>query len=191
MTKRQKKRLIQALIALIVFLAGGVSAHFQDNPANIPVAVQAGYYRVSQFEDGDTIIVDMNGTEEKVRFIGIDTPETKDPRKPVQCFGKAASQFTKNLIGQNPVRLEADPTNTNRDRYNRLLRYVYLPDGTFVNLEIVKQGYGFAYLGFPVQKLEEIKAAQAEARSLNRGLWATCTPTENKDGGYTSNDESR
>src|SRR5687768_7330504 len=123
MTKRQKRKLISAIIALIIFLAGGLSARLQDPP----VALQAGYYNVSQFDDGDTIIVDMNGTPEKVRFIGVDTPETKDPRKPVQCFGKAASAFTKNLIGNNPVKLEADPTNTNRDRYNRLLRYVYLP----------------------------------------------------------------
>jgi len=189
MTKRQKKRLIQALIALIIFAAGGISAKLQDNPAAVPVALQAGFYSVTQFDDGDTIIVDMNGVEEKVRFIGVDTPETKDPRKPVQCFGKAASTFTKNLIGDQPVKLEADPTNTNRDRYNRLLRYVYLPDGTLVNLEIIRQGYGFAYVGFPVQKLEEFKAAQAEARKANRGLWAGCKPVENQQGGFTSNDE--
>ncbi len=191
MTKRQKKLLLRAVVALIIFIAGGVSAKLQGKPASIPVALQAGYYRVSQFEDGDTIVVDMDGQEEKVRFIGIDTPETKDPRKPIQCFGRAASDYTKNLIGQNPVRLQADPTNTDRDRYNRLLRYVYLPDGRLVNLEIVRQGYGFAYVAFPVQKLDEFKAAQAEARAQNRGLWAGCHPTENKDGGFTSNDETQ
>ena len=71
------------------------------------------------------LFVDMDGHNETIRFIGVDTLEVKDPRKPVQCFGKSASQFTKNLIGNQSVRLEADPTNTNRDRYNRLLRYVY------------------------------------------------------------------
>lgn len=189
MTKRQKKRLIQAIIALIIFLAGGVSAKLQDKPSSVPVALQAGFYRVVEFDDGDTIVVDMNGVREKVRFIGVDTPETKDPRKPIQCFGRAAAGFTKNLIGNNPVRLESDPTNTNRDRYSRLLRYVYLPDGRLVNLEIIKQGYGFAYVSFPVQKLEEFKAAQAEARTHNRGLWAGCKPTQNQYGGFTSNDE--
>ncbi len=189
MTKRQKKRLAQAIIALIIFLAGLASAALQGNPSSVPVAVQAGFYPVTQFDDGDTVVVNMAGVEEKVRFIGVDTPETKDPRKPVQCFGQAASSFTKNLIGDRPVKLESDPTNTNRDRYGRLLRYVYLPDGTFVNLEIIKQGYGFAYVGFPVQKLEEFKSAQAEARAANRGLWSGCKPTEDQYGGFTSNDE--
>lgn len=188
MTKRTKKKLLNAVLALLVALAGLIVAQ-KAEVVQPPASLQAGYYRVTQFDDGDTIIVDMNGVEEKVRFIGVDTPETKDPRKPVQCFGKAASQFTKNLIGQNPVKLEADPTNTNRDRYNRLLRYVYLPDGTLVNLEIIKQGYGFAYVSFPVQKLEEFRAAQKEAREANRGLWAGCKPVENKYGGFTSNDE--
>jgi micrococcal nuclease len=191
MTKRQKKKLLRAVLALVVFLIGALSAHLQNNPASVPVALQAGFYQVTQFDDGDTVIVDMGGVEEKVRFIGVDTPETKDPRKPIQCFGKAASAFTKNLIGDQPVKLESDPTNTNRDRYGRLLRYVYLPDGTFVNLEIIKQGYGFAYVSFPVQKLEEFKAAQVEARTNNRGLWAGCKPVENQYGGFTSNDEGR
>jgi len=188
MNKRTKKKLVNALLALLVALIGLVIAQ-RAEVVQPPPQLQAGYYRVTQFDDGDTIIVDMNGVEEKVRFIGIDTPETKDPRKPVQCFGKAASEFTKNLIGDKPVKLEADPTNTNRDRYSRLLRYVYLPDGTFVNLEIVKQGYGFAYVGFPVQKMEEFKAAQRQAREQNRGLWAGCKPVENQYGGFTSNDE--
>src|SRR3989344_374405 len=106
---------------------------------------QPGLYRVNKFDDGDTIAVDMNGTEETIRFIGVDTPETHDPRKAVQCFGQAAANFTKNLIGTSNVRLEADPLNTNLDRYSRLLRYVYLPSGALVNSEIIKQGYGFAY----------------------------------------------
>lgn len=189
MTKRQKKLLFRAVIALLVFLAGGLSAALQDHPAAVPLPLQAGFYRVAEFDDGDTIVVDMNGKKEKVRFIGVDTPETKDPRKAVQCFGRAASQFTKDFIGTNPVRLEADPTNTNRDRYARLLRYVYLPDGRLVNLEIIKQGYGFAYTSFPTQKSEEFKAAENDARTHNRGLWSSCKPSVNQYGGFTSNDE--
>lgn len=149
---------------------------------------QPGLYKVVKFDDGDTIAVDMQGTIETLRFIGVDTPETHDPRKAVQCFGYAASDFTKNLIGNNPVRLEADPLNTNRDRYNRLLRYIYLPDGTLVNAEIIKQGYGFAYLGFPFTKADEFRQYQQEAREQNRGLWKECTPQANQYGGFTSND---
>lgn len=189
MSKRQRKLLLRTVLALLLFLAGGISAALQDKPQTVPTSLQAGYYGVAQFEDGDTITVDMAGQEEKVRFIGVDTPETKDPRKPVQCFGKAASDFTEQLIGNNQVKLEADPTNTNRDRYNRLLRYVYLPDGRLVNLEIIKQGYGFAYVSFPFEKMEQFRAAQTEAREANRGLWASCKPTLNQYGGYTSNNE--
>lgn len=189
MSKRQRKLLLRTVLALLLFLAGGISAALQDKPQTVPTALQAGYYRVAQFEDGDTVTVDMAGQEEKVRFIGVDTPETKDPRKPVQCFGKAAADFTKQMIGNNQVKLEADPTNTNRDRYNRLLRYVYLPDGRLVNLEIIKQGYGFAYVSFPFEKLAQFRAAQTEAREANRGLWAGCKPTLNQYGGYTSNNE--
>lgn len=130
----------------------------------------------------------MDGTQEEIRFIGVDTPETQDPRKAVQCFGKAASDFTKQLIGNQPVRLEADALSSNRDRYNRLLRYVYLPDGRLVQAEIVKAGYGFAYTSFPFTKSEEFSTYQREAREQSRGLWKDCTPTQNTFGGFTSND---
>lgn len=149
---------------------------------------QPGLYPVAQFYDGDTIAVTMNGKQEKVRFIGVDTPETHDPRKVVQCYGMAASEFTKQFIGLQAVRLESDPQNTNRDRYNRLLRYVYLPNGTLVNAEIIKQGYGFAYTGFPFSKMEEFKQYQTDAMNQKKGLWNSCTPAKNQYGGYTSND---
>lgn len=184
MTTRQKKKLFQLIIGVLLVLGSFIYSKYQ--PAQQAPATVAGFYNVSKFDDGDTIVVDMNGVDEKVRFIGVDTPETHDPRKPVQCFGKAAANFTKNLIGNNQVRLEADPTNTNRDRYNRLLRYVYLPDGTLVNLEIIKQGYGFAYLSFPVQKADEFRAAQKNARENEKGLWSACDPEKNNYGGFTS-----
>jgi endonuclease YncB( thermonuclease family) len=134
-----------------------------------------GLYQVTHFDDGDTIQVDMEGKKETVRFIGVDTPETHDPRKPIQCFGKSAAAFTRNLIGQNRVRLAADLTNSNRDRYQRLLRYVYLPDGTLVNQKIIADGYGFALVGFPFTKMEEFKAAEKQARENNKGLWGGCS----------------
>ncbi len=136
--------------------------------------VNPGYYHVSKFDDGDTIAVDMEGKTETIRFIGVDTPETHDPRKPVQCYGKNASAFTKNTIGTQNVRLEADPLSGNRDRYNRLLRFVYLPNGELLNYELVKDGYGFAITGFPHTKMESFVNVQAEAKSQNRGLWGDC-----------------
>src|SRR5690606_17234926 len=195
LSKQNKRKLVAAIVALFVLLAGGVSEKYglalpgihDQNTFN--QTATAGVYTVKSIEDGDTITVDMNGHDERVRLIGVDTPEVRDPRKPVQCFGRAASAFTKQLIGNHTVRLEADPDNTNRDRYNRLLRYVYLPDGTLLNAEIIKQGYGFAYVNFPVQKMDEFRSLQKEAREQNRGLWAGCEPIPNQYGGFDSNPE--
>lgn len=184
-TKKQLVGLLFTLLIVVISVLFGAPLQQQT-----PKQLRAGTYQVISVEDGDTIVVDMNGTEERVRFIGVDTPETRDPRKPVQCFGKAATTFTTELIGDNAVRLKADPTNTNRDRYSRLLRYVYLPDDTLVNAELIRQGYGFAYLSFPVQKAEEFRALEQEARQANRGLWASCEPEQNEYGGYTSNPAS-
>jgi len=186
-SRRRKPVLVTAVIGLLLLLAQQFGGLNISHPKTAVPPV--GYYTVAKFYDGDTIAVNMAGSEEKVRFIGVDTPETHDPRKPIQCFGKAAAAFTQQLIGSNGVRLEADPINTNRDRYNRLLRYVYLPDGKLVNAEIIRQGYGFAYTAFPFTKAEEFTALAKEARQANRGLWNTCTPTENKNGTFTSNPE--
>jgi micrococcal nuclease len=186
MRKRDIKALISIVIALLVAIAQQqgwlkpVSQSLQQN--------QPGLYSVTKFDDGDTIRVDMNGKDETIRFIGVDTPETHDPRKAVQCFGLAAAAYTKALIGDNPVRLEADPLSTTRDRYDRLLRYVYLPDGRLVEAEIIKNGYGFAYTSFPFTKIEEFRAYQKNARDNSRGLWKDCQPNENQYGGFTSND---
>ncbi|HLC91810.1 MAG TPA: thermonuclease family protein [Candidatus Saccharimonadales bacterium] len=188
-TRRYSKRVSPVLVAVItlVILLGQRYGWF-DNARQVAQTSQPGLYHVTEFLDGDTIVVDMNGSEETIRFIGVDTPETHDPRKAVQCFGKAAAGFTKNLIGTNNVRLEADALNTNRDRYNRLLRYIYLPNETLVNAEIIKQGYGFAYLSFPFTKSDEFHHYETVARNANKGLWGSCQPTQNQYGGYTSND---
>ena len=127
------------------------------------------FYLCTRVVDGDTIIVDMNGKEERVRLIGVDTPETVHPNKPVEYFGKEASEFTKNMVEGKRVRLEYDWQR--RDKYGRLLAYVYLQDGTFLNAEIIKQGYGFAYTRFPFKYLEEFRQYEREARENGRGLW--------------------
>ncbi len=148
---------------------------------------QPGLYSVSHFVDGDTIAVMMNGKEEKVRFIGVDTPETHKPNTPVQCYGPAAATYTKNTIGKSQVRLVSDSQSTDRDRYNRLLRYVYLPDGTDVNEELVKYGYAFYYPYFPFSKSDQFAADQQAAIDANRGIWGNCHPTPTDRGGYISN----
>lgn len=141
---------------------------------------QPGMYRVTDVMDGDTIKVDLGGYTDTVRLIGVDTPETKDPRKLVQCFGEAASAKTGEWAMGKQVRLEADPADSDRDKYQRLLRYVYLEDGRLLNAEIIKEGYGFAYTLFPFGKLEEFRQLEDVARAGRHGLWANCTVNETK-----------
>jgi len=185
-SKRQIKRIVYGLMSLAVSL---VIYQLQTNPSfkEQIVASQPGLYKVSRFVDGDTVEVSMNGHTEKVRFIGVDTPETHKPNTPVQCYGPAAAAFTKRTIGNNELRLVADPKNTDRDRYDRLLRYVYLPDGTLVNKAIIEQGYGFYYPYFPFSKKDEFAAAQNQAQAEKRGLWGNCSLTKTDRGGYLSN----
>lgn len=184
---RISKRRRKAVAALLASIVISILALFQQQGTFKPaldtaVQNQPGLYRVVNIADGDTISIDMEGVVERVRLIGVDTPETNDPRKDVQCYGHAASSFTKNLIGVNRVRLQTDSLSTNRDRYSRLLRYVYLPDGRLVNAEIIKQGYGFAYIHFPFTKLDEFKALQNTAEQQNLGLWNACDITIQESG---------
>jgi micrococcal nuclease len=122
---------------------------------------------VTRVVDGDTIVVAGVGT---VRLIGVDIPETVDPRAPVQFFGKEASEFTRRMAEGKVVRLEFDAQGT--DKYQRVLSYVYLSDGTFLNAEIVKQGYGHAYVNYPFKYLDQFRSYEREARDWRRGLWA-------------------
>jgi endonuclease YncB( thermonuclease family) len=186
--RRLKRKLISILIGLIIGVGLMLAQKFGwiESAKKIPNEAQPGLYRITSFADGDTIVVDMNGAPETIRFIGVDTPETQDPRTSVQCFGRAAADYTKTMIGMNNVRLEADPTNTNRDRYNRLLRYVYLPDGRLINAEIIKAGYGFAYTLFPFEKLEEFRGYEIQARQQGLGLWGRCQ-IQDADGKKTTN----
>lgn len=183
LTKRYKKLSIGACIILSGVLMTYITQYtnIQTNPT------LSNVYKVTAVFDGDTIEVTMNGQPEKVRFIGVDTPETRDPRKVVQCFGKAASDFTKQKLAGKTVRLELDPLSSNRDRYNRLLRYVYI-DNSLINADIIEQGYGFSYTSFPFTKTEQFKQLERKAREQNRGLWSQCAPIENNFGSFTSND---
>jgi micrococcal nuclease len=133
------------LLAVVATQSGWLKNTTKNLQQNDP-----GLYTINHYVDGDTIAVNMNGTVETIRFIGVDTPETHKPDTPVQCFGPEAAAHTKNVISKfGKVRLQADPLDTNRDVYGRLLRYVYLPDGTLLDEQIIKDGYGFAYLSFP------------------------------------------
>lgn len=127
--------------------------------------------------DGDTLDVRIDGqtTDQKIRLLGINTPEVVDPRKPVECFGKEASAYMHKLVDGKRVRLEGDPQADERDKYQRLLRNVFLADGTDVNALMVKEGYAYAYLSFPLSpsRKAELKRLQLDAQTAKVGLWST------------------
>lgn len=142
----------------------------------VPAAPSSTLPLVEKVVDGDTIKVRLpDGQLETVRFLGIDTPETVDPNRPAGCFGKEASNRTKELLTGKSVRLEADPKQGDRDKYQRLLRYIYLPDGTLVNAELVAEGFARVYTAFPTSKQKEFLELQKQARLAGRGLWNKTT----------------
>ena len=124
--------------------------------------------------DGDTIVV---GPNEKVRLIGVDTPETAHPKKAVQCFAKDAKEFTRRMVERKSIRLVLDESNAARnhkDRYGRTLAYVYFDDGTMLNAELLRRGYAHAYTRFPFRHVVEFRKLERIARSQAVGLWASC-----------------
>jgi len=157
---------------------GEVGATLPALHAGTPAVALGDSVAVARVIDGDTIEIAVGDPSagaqgrDRVRYIGIDTPETVDPRKPVQCFGVEASVRNKEFVEGTVVRLVRDVSD--RDRYGRLLRYVWVGD-TFVNLELVREGYAHAS-AFPpdVAHADEFQQAEAEARAAGRGLWSAC-----------------
>jgi endonuclease YncB( thermonuclease family) len=187
----RKQNLLTSVLVLFIslFIYFAQQQGWLDSAGKAVESNQPGLYPVSHYVDGDTITVNMNGKDETIRFVGVDTPETHKPNTPVQCYGPAAAAYTKNLISTagGKVRLASDPESTNRDRYDRLLRYVYVPDGRLVNQELIKNGYGFYYPYFPFTKSKEFEAAQKSAMAGSKGLWGNCQPIAKDQGGYESN----
>jgi len=126
--------------------------------------------------DGDTIVVAIDGLEYRVRYTGIDTPETVDPRKRVECYGREASQRNRDLVEGKTVELEKDVSET--DQYDRLLRYVWV-DNEMVNAILVGEGYAMAVTYPPDVKYQELfLELQRQAWAEGQGLWSAClTPT--------------
>jgi micrococcal nuclease len=138
--------------------------------------------RVVRIVDGDTIVIDRGRGDEKLRYIGVDTPETKKPNTPVQWMGPEATKYNTSLVSGKSVVLERDVSEV--DRYGRLLRYVWVEDASqpagwlFVNLALVAAGYAQVVTYPPdVKYVDLYLAAQAEAREAGRGLWGEPPPT--------------
>jgi micrococcal nuclease len=172
-----KKGLIQIVllvVGIIVFIFangfGPQDNQYTDSTQDVE-GVTTNQYTVTRVIDGDTIEVNIEGQPTKVRLIGINTPETVDPRKEVECYGKEASARLKELIEGKKVTLEADSTQQNTDKYGRLLRYVFL-DKKNIDLQMVEEGYAFEYTYFmPYKYQAEFKTAEKNAQDNNLGLW--------------------
>jgi len=124
---------------------------------------------VTRVVDGHTIVVSGFGS---VRLIGVDTPETAQPDKAVECMGPEAAEFTRKATLENKVGLKGDPL-AGEDPHGRVLAYVFLPDGTLLNKELLRQGYG-RITKFHYQRKREFLEAQREARSKGLGGWREC-----------------
>ena len=156
-----------------------------------PKSTQNNLYKVVKVIDGDTITVEINGKKETVRLIGINTPETVDPRKPVECFGIEASNKAKEILTGKSVRLEADSIVGERGKYGRLLRYIFLENGTNFNKMMISEGYAYEYTYNPSYKYQdEFKQAEKEAREAKRGLWADDVCGSNDTLPVTTNNSS-
>lgn len=192
MKRYNKKWLISTALLLLLFV--GIALFRQLAPGAYSQAIQwlsvsqPGLYTVTNVADGDTITVRQGSVSYQVRLIGVDTPETHHPEEPVQCFGREASAFAQSLVEGEEVRLETDRLSDNQDRYDRLLRYVYLADeeDMSVNQQLIEEGYGVSYRSFFHSKLEEFEASEQEAREHDRGLWSSCQPAMNEHGVYTT-----
>jgi micrococcal nuclease len=144
-------------------------------------------FTVRRVIDGDTFELDRkddNGKYLHVRLLGIDTPEkwesskldkdaerTGKDKKTIKKLGEMASDYVRKMCEGKTVTLVPEPNYEDKDKYGRLLRYIYLEDGTFVNKKIIEDGYANAFRRYPVSKLDELIKAENDARAKNRGLW--------------------
>lgn len=164
------------VIALFTILGGknvGKQAEKQIQNINLP-PTKGEFVLVKDVSDGDTITTTIDGKDAIIRLIGVDTPETKDPRRPVQCFGQQASQKTTEWMLNQYVKLVSDSVSGDKDIYDRYLRYVYREDGLFLNKALIEEGYGFEYTfrGEQYDHQAEFKQAQKDAEAGKRGLWS-------------------
>lgn len=172
---RDMKRLLPFLGLFLLLGAAQAPAHNRQAAAVVVAAIGGRTTSYSQglsavvqrVVDGDTVVLTNH---EPVRYIGMDTPELHHPGKPIQPYAREAKEFNRHLVEGKPVRLEFDVER--HDKYRRLLAYVYLEDGTFVNAELVRQGYARILTIPPNVKYADLFLKyQREAREAGRGLW--------------------
>jgi len=166
--RRHRRRLPLLVVLALALIALAVRSLRTRGPAGDAVFDSPGPFRVQRVVDGDTLLLE-GGT--RVRLIGVDTPETKHPHRPVEPLGVEAAKFTRRHVQGRRVTLRFD--RERRDRYRRVLAYVYAGDW-FLNEELIRAGYSRAVTRFPYSSRmkKRFRAAEAEAREARRGIWA-------------------
>lgn len=185
---RNMKRLLAVLSPLLIFIAllldlrpglhheDVIPARESGATRRSEIATSTPFLPVLRVVDGDTIDVSVDGNPTRVRLIGINAPESVDPRRPLQCFGKEASAYMHTLLDGRSVRLTTDPSQDRYDKYGRLLAYVYRDDSMFINEVMIDRGYAYEYTFItPYLYQQEFKGTEQGARTSLRGLWASTT----------------
>lgn len=172
--KNAPVRRLWLLSATFVVLAINGTAYAASSSQS-STSLTADKVKVTSVVDGDTIKVKLGTKTETIRIIGIDTPETVDPRKPVQCYGKEASARMKKLVNGKTVTLEKNPAEE-RDKYDRLLRYVFIGSKD-IGASMIQDGYAFSYKQFPHPKLDAYNKLETKAKDAKKGLWGDACST--------------
>jgi micrococcal nuclease len=181
LTRKQKKKIFTTLATLTVAvlfslykgepLLIGISPIFSDSGTT-----STSSYRITHIVDGDTVDILRGEVKERLRLIGVNSPESVDPRRPVECFGKEASKHAAALLAGQSVSVVPDPSQGSRDKYGRTLAYIFLSDGTNFNELMIRDGYAYEYTyDKPYRYQDLFKIAEREAKAAERGLWASTT----------------
>lgn len=168
--KKSLPAYLTSLLALIIVMI--IGAINQKTTQKEDHLLERQTYKVIEVVDGDTVKVEQLGT---IRLIGINTPETRAPGRPVECFGRQATEHLTKLINGKEITLEQDSSQQEVDRYGRILAYVH-HGGRNINLAMIEDGYAYEYTyNVPYKYQQDFKLAQDDARQNNRGLWASDT----------------
>lgn len=179
LTRRQTKKLITTLLTLLVaallsFVNGESLLIGIDPGTSVKGVTSTSSYLVLHVVDGDTLDILRGGEKERLRLIGINSPESVDPRRPVECFGKEASMHAHELLDGQSVTLETDFSQGTLDKYGRTLAYIFLPDGRNFGEVMIRDGYAYEYTyDKPYKYQQRFNEAEDDASTNARGLWAS------------------
>lgn len=170
--KMNQKRILSgiSLVLLGVLVISGVDIKFLNEAKTYD-----GFYVVNRVIDGDTFKIILQGKEESVRLVGIDAPELGQSNKTRECFAEESFEKARSVLEGDSIRIEQDPSQDVKDKYGRILAYVFLKDGTNFNQLMIKQGlaHEYTYYGsaIPYKYQQEFKLAEREAKANGLGLW--------------------